>query len=238
MVSSKNQPWQYESPQQVREILQSLAEPAYRDFAASLVPGEERLLGVRLPKLRQLAKQLARSGWQEWLAHEEDLFFEETMLRGMTLGYIKEGPQIVLPACRAFIPRIQNWSVCDSFCSSLKLLGQYPEEGWAFLLPYAHSVKEFEARVGAVLLLDYYLTPEWIDRALALLCEIRQEGYYAQMAVAWAFSMAWVKFPEKTGAYLQPGVLAQSTRKKALQKIRESRQVKPGRNPRDSIIKE
>ena len=61
--------------------------------------------------------------------------------------------------------------------------------------------------MGAVLLLDYYLTPEWIDRALALLCEIRQEGYYAQMAVAWAFSMAWVKFPEKTGAYLQPGVL-------------------------------
>lgn len=40
----------------IKEQLSLLAEPAYRDFASSLLPGTENILGVRLPALRRLAK--------------------------------------------------------------------------------------------------------------------------------------------------------------------------------------
>lgn len=219
-------PFSYESPQQVRDLLESMAEPGYRDFAASLLPGEPHVLGVRLPKLRALAKTLARSGGEEWLHHEEDFSFEETMLRGMVIGCLREEPETVFALCREFLPRIHNWSVCDSFCASLKLITKHPQMGWEFLLSLAHSHKEFEARVAAVLLLDYYLVPEWIDDALKLLSQIRQPGYYAKMAVAWAFSKAWILFPEKTRPYFAPGVLEEETRKMAFQKVRDSRKPK------------
>lgn len=98
--------------------------------------------------------------------------------------------------------------------------------GWEFLLPLAHSSREFEARVAAVLLLNYYLIPEWIDDALLLLSQIRQPNYYAKMAVAWAFSKAWISFPEKTCPYFAPGVLEKETRKMAFQKVRDSRKPK------------
>ncbi len=219
-------PFSYESPQQVRDLLESMAEPKYRDFAASLVPGEDHVLGVRLPKLRALAKTLARSGGEKWLCHEEDLSFEETMLRGMVIGCLREDPETVFVLCREFLPRIYNWSVCDSFCASLKLITKHPKMGWEFLLPLAHSQEEFEARVAAVLLLDYYLVPEWIGDALRLLSQIRQPDYYAKMAVAWAFSKAWILFPEKTRPYFVPDVLEEETRKMAFQKVRDSRKPK------------
>lgn len=222
----ENGHWQYESPQQVRDLLREMAEPEYQAFASRLLPAEKSVWGVRLPKLRRLAKQIAACDWQSWLSHEEDCCFEETMLRGMVIGYGGAHAELetVWAACRAFVPRIQNWSVCDSFCATLKVIEKNREAGWEFLQPYAHSSREFEARVAAVLLLDYYLTPEWIDRALVLLSQIRQQDYYAKMAVAWAYSMAYIRFPEKTGPYLEEGVLDPDTRKKALQKIRESRQ--------------
>ena len=218
--------FQYESPQQVRDLLESMAEPGYRDFASSLVPGENHVLGVRLPKLRVLAKTLARNGGEEWLRHKEDLSFEETMLRGMVIGNLREEPETVFALCREFLPLIHNWSVCDSFCASLKLIVKHPQMGWEFLLPLTHSSREFEARVAAVLLLNYYLIPEWIDDALLLLSQIRQPNYYAKMAVAWAFSKAWILFPEKTCPYFAPGVLEEETRKMAFQKVRDSRKPK------------
>ena len=71
--------------QSVRERLEQLAEPAYREFSAGLLPGTGNILGVRLPRLRALAKELARGDWRAAL-EQEDVFFEETMLRGMVIG--------------------------------------------------------------------------------------------------------------------------------------------------------
>ena len=45
---------------QIRERLFALSEPEFQKFSAALIPGEERMLGVRLPALRALAKEIAR----------------------------------------------------------------------------------------------------------------------------------------------------------------------------------
>lgn len=48
-----------ESRRQLRERIEALAEPEFQKFSASLIPGVNRLLGVRLPVLRNLAREVA-----------------------------------------------------------------------------------------------------------------------------------------------------------------------------------
>ena len=51
-----------ESVDRIRRELEGLADPAYRDFQAKLVPTVDpaRILGVRTPALRDYARRLAR----------------------------------------------------------------------------------------------------------------------------------------------------------------------------------
>ena len=60
------------------------AEPSFRAFSERIIPRQLPLLGVRVPKLRQLAKQLARGDWQTFLALEPRSF-EQTMLDALVL---------------------------------------------------------------------------------------------------------------------------------------------------------
>ena len=97
-----------------------------------------------------------------------------------------------------------------------------------FITPYFSSDKEFETRFGIVILLDYYLTDMYIDDAINILDNIKNTNYYyVKMAIAWAISIAYIKYPEKLGLYLKDGNnhLDDDTYNKALQKIIESNRI-------------
>ena len=120
---------------------------------------------------------------------------------------------------------IDNWAVCDSFCGTLKIAGKHKEEMWGLLAPYLGSELEYECRFGAVMLLDYYIDEDYVDRALCALDRIRSQAYYSRMAVAWAVSIFYVKMPERVMPYLQKNHLDDWTYNKALQKICESLRI-------------
>ena len=103
----------------VRLELQQLAEQPYARFTASLTPGATNILGVRLPRLRKIAKRLASGNWRDYLDAPGKHYFEEHMLHGMLIGAIPADIETILAYTDAFIPHIDNWSVCDSFCASL-----------------------------------------------------------------------------------------------------------------------
>lgn len=211
--------------QQIREQLEEWAEPQLKTFSSGLIPGEERILGVRLPKLRIYAKKLAKGDWRTYLREARDDSLEEILLQGMTLGYVKADFNIIEPYLTAFLPKIDNWSVCDSTCATLKIALREPERVYEYLLPCLHSAEPFRVRFGVVMLLNYFLTEEYIDRVLQELDGIRLEHYYVRMAVAWNLSMCYVKFPERTEGFLDNNHLDDWTYNKAIQKILESRQV-------------
>lgn len=94
-----------------------------------------------------------------------------------------------------------------------------------YIKPYLSSEKEFEIRFAVVILLNFYIVEDYIDRVILLLDEIKHEGYYAKMAVAWAVSICYVKFPKKTMEYLKNNTLDDFTYNKSLQKITESLRV-------------
>ena len=208
----------------IREQLNVLAEEKYRSFSSSLTPGKVNILGVRLPALRKLALQLVKGDWRTYLKTATDDSMEEVMLQGMVIGYCQAEPSEVLELARGFIPKIDCWPVCDSFCGGLKLTNTNKELVWDFLQSYLSSDQEYDIRFGVVMLL-YYIQPEYAAKVFEHFDRIRHEGYYVKMAVAWVLSMFYVKLPEVTMIYLKNNELDNFTYNKTLQKITESLKV-------------
>lgn len=142
--------------EEVRRFLIENSEGKYREFSQALIPGEETMLGVRLPVLRKKAKELAKGNWREELK-TEDIYFEEIMLRGMMLSYVKEDLSTMLPYIEAYIPCVKNWSVCDSVFSKMDILREDGKKTWEFIQPYLYSDREFEIRTGIIIMMQHLL---------------------------------------------------------------------------------
>lgn len=209
--------------EELRGVLVSLAEPGYRAFAVRLLPGVQRLLGVRIPVLRELARCLARAGWLR-LETPPDAYVEEVMLRGFLIGYAgcEVGLGRRLEELEAFVPLVDNWSVCDSCCASLRFVRDCRAEVWDWVLPYVFSGCEFEARFGVVLLLDHFLQEEvWAARVAEVLPQVPARGFYAEMALAWCACELCLLYP--AGAEGLLAALRPSVQRLARRKLRESR---------------
>lgn len=207
----------------LREQLLELAEPAYRDFNRSLMPGVEHVIGIRLPQLRRIAREIARGDWRRWLAEAEDLYFEERMLQGLVIGYVRCPVDEWLEHVARFVPKIDNWAVCDCFCR--KLRAEEREPMWRFVQPFFRSEHPYEVRFAVVTALVNFIDGEHLDACLERFEAIRLDHYYVRMGVAWAVSVCFVRFPERIGAWLHTCRLDDWTYNKALQKIAESLRV-------------
>ncbi|UIJ65156.1 DNA alkylation repair protein [Bacillus cereus] len=209
----------------IRTQIFELIDPEYQKFSAALIPNIDNVLGVRLPELRKIAKKIAKDDWRTYLKTAEDEYFEEIMLQGMVIGYVKTDINDQLSYVASFIPKIDNWSVCDSFCIGLEFTKEHREAVWEFLQSYLSSKNEYEVRFGVVMLLDFYIENGYISKVLTLLDNTKHNGFYAKMAIAWAVSICYIKFPDLTLDYLKHNTLDDFTYNKALQKITESYRV-------------
>ena len=210
----------------LRRELESLADPAYKAFNESLLPGVETAYGIRLPQMRQVAKALLRQDPAGFLEHFQPNCYEETQLRGLVIGGMKLPWEEKRPLVEDFLPRIDNWAVCDTFCGSLK--SRSPQDVplmWEFLKPLYASDEEYKARFAAVMQLSHFVDAAHLEEGLGLLGQVRHPGYYAKMAVAWALSVWFVKFPQETESLLAQRAFEPWVQNKAIQKVRESRRV-------------
>lgn len=208
----------------IREQLLELAEPRYRTFISALMPGVEHVIGIRFPILRRMAREIVCGDWRTWLAKAEGFFFEERMLQGMVVSSAPCEPAEKLQYTARFIPKIDNWAVCDNFCWRLK--SGEREVMWRFIQPYFNAAEEFGVRFATVTALGNFVDETHLEALLKLLGCVRHEGYYARMGVAWAVSVCYAKFPERTHAWLADNCpLCDWTFNKSLQKIAESYRV-------------
>lgn len=205
--------------------LAELGEEKFRAFNEKLMPGTTGTYGVRIPLLRTMAKEIIKNDAKGFLAVARDDTHEERMLQGLVIAGMRCPEAERMKYLGAFVPKIDNWAVCDVTCGSLKSAAKNREAYWAFLTPYLASEREYEVRFAVVLLLSHFIVPEWIGRVLAVLADVSQEGYYVKMAVAWALSVCFVKFREETLLLLENGVLDDFTQNKTIQKCCESFRV-------------
>lgn len=215
--------------EEIKKQLKQLSDSKYKEFHSNLCPGTDNILGVRVPVLRKYAKELAKKyPVEKLLKNIDNEYYEEIMLQGMIIGLDKKANiKMILEYIEEFIPKIYNWAICDVFCAGLKIVNKYPKEIWKFISKYLESEKEFELRFAIVIILDYYINEEYIDKDLKVLNSIHSDKYYVQMAVAWAISICLIKFYDKTVSYLQDEncFLDKFTYNKSIQKAIESYRI-------------
>ena len=209
----------------IRGKLFELQDKTYKEFHSGLCPNVNNIIGVRIPNLRKLAKQIAKESPKEYLEKIPKDYYEEKMLQGLVIGYMNATLEEKLSYLDKFVPIIDNWAICDCCVSTYKFTNKYQKEMWEYLQKYLVSNKEFELRFAIIMLMDYYLTEKYIDEVLKIYDNIHHEGYYTKMGVAWALSVCYMKFPEKVMKFLTNNHLDDFTYNKALQKMIESYRV-------------
>lgn len=209
------------------ERLFELRDVKYRDFHSGLCPGTANIIGVRIPMQRKLAQEIARGDFRKFLAEAQNEYYEETMIEGLVIAKAKLDLAERLELLRGFVPKIDNWAVCDSVCASFKFREEDLPKVWDFILQYQSSTAEFELRLMLIMMLDYFLREEYVEQILAIVNNIKSELYYVKMAQAWLIAELFVKTREQTLKLLKHNNLAPWVQNKAIQKIRESYRVTP-----------
>lgn len=210
------------------EIIQKLQENQdlkYRDFHSGLCPGTVNIIGVRIPVQRKVAREIIRGDWRRFLHEAKNEFYEESMIEGLVIATAKMELAERLEWLRKFVPKIDNWAVCDSVCASFKFKPEVLPEIWEFLDEYEDSTREFELRFRLIMMLDNFLTDEYTCKVLDAVRKIKSEAYYVRMAQAWLVAETFAKYREPTLVLLQEKCLPDWVQNKAIQKIRESYRV-------------
>lgn len=219
--------------QEIIEKLKELQDLKYRDFNKPLIPNvaEDKIIGVRLPVLRKIAREIVKTDGLSYFCEivntqVEELYYEEKMLAGMTIGYAKLDIKQWCNLMDRYVPFIDNWAVCDSVCSSMKtIVNNHQKEIWDYMQKYLEDNREFHIRFGVVMAMDYFVNDKYIDKFLEKLKTVKTTDYYAMMAVAWAISVVFVKYEEKAMELIKSNSLDIVTHNKVIQKIRESNRV-------------
>jgi 3-methyladenine DNA glycosylase AlkD len=209
-----------------RAELLLLRDEGNAEFEAKLTPCSHTFLGARLPEMRRLARRIAKDGWREYLDSWRPEFFEDYMLRGMVIAYAEVPLEERLRLYGDFVPLIDNWSVCDSFCSTWKPKPEEKDALWSFVRSYMDSDDEFRMRFATVMMMDHFLEDGYVDRVIAEMDRARNDGYYLKMAVAWCLATCLAKYPDRTMRYLKGDCsLDDWTYSRTVQKALESYRV-------------
>ncbi len=207
-------------------FLKGNKDTKYMEFSSKLIPNSSNIIGVRLPILRTFAKRIAKENdVKKYIKNAKNDYFEELILQGFVIGYCNLNIDDVLELCNIFIPKITNWSVCDSFCNTLKIAKKYPEKVWDYILTYAKSNREFEIRFFAIMCLNYYINEKYINKIFEIIDKIDEVGYYDMMGIAWLLATCYTEYKEITLTYLKNCKISDLCYKKVVQKICESYKV-------------
>ena len=214
---------------QVREELRSLAEPSLAAFNAKIIPtlSPERILGVRMPALRKMAKRLLTepdAPAEVYLAARPHFYLEENELHGLLLNDERDFPA-ALRKLEDFLPQVDNWAVCDLLkpAAFADRPAGLEEQAFAWMA----SERTYTRRFGVSVLMNFFLDDGFDARQLDAAAALPQGDYYADMMVAWYFAEALARRWDDAIPYLEGRRLPPDTHAKAIQKARESRRISP-----------
>lgn len=204
-----------------------LQDAAYRDFQAKLIPNidSSTIIGVRVPQLRRLARQLAReqpSQCIEFLNTLPHHYYEENLLHAYLIADTADFARVV-GLTQQFLPFIDNWAVCDTFRP--KSFSSHTSEVLTLIQDWLSSNHPYTVRFAIGLLLSNYLDDNFNDNQLQLVASVKSNEYYVKMMQAWYFATALAKQPDATMPYLTERRLQPWVHNKAIQKACESYRI-------------
>ena len=203
-----------------------------------------KILGVHIPEMKKFATEIVKRGEALDLIEQmekrqaEDsrsgLLYEEKQIWGMMLNRVKVPLEQRLQMIRRFVPAIDNWAVCDTFCCDAKWVGKCKVDIWCFIQEYFYSRREFDVRFAMVMSLAHYLEGEYLEKIFRIIKDLKYERistdyaemktrpYYVYMAAGWLMATALYKLPEMTRTFANSGSCPDEILRMYVRKAKES----------------
>ena len=213
----------------VLEYLKSQQDEKYKIFTSKLLPKNVELLGVRIPVIRQYAKQLIKENLSNKyleISLDKMQYQDELLLYSILLANKIKTSETKIEDIKKFVPYINSWAVCDIFCSELKEIKKDTNKYFESFSQYTQSQEEYQIRFFYVLALNYFINEEHLEQIFNMIKNQEYVGYYDKMAVAWFLSIAYIKYPEQVENFLFSTKLNEFVFNKTISKICDSFQVK------------
>lgn len=210
----------------IEEKINENIDLEYLKFHSKLVNDVKNINGVRVPILRSIAKDVSKmSNVNEYLENPILDSYEQIMIYGLTIGYLKLDINGFKKYLKKFIPYIDNWAVCDTVVSNLKNIKKNKDVLYNFVLEYLNSSEEFSQRFAIIILMDYYLDDKYYMEVLEKLINIKSDKYYVNMAISWLVSTCYIKYPKYILNLLKDRKFNIWVHNKSIQKIIESNRI-------------
>ncbi|MBQ7836291.1 MAG: DNA alkylation repair protein [Clostridia bacterium] len=194
-----------------------LADEEYRDFNSALLPTvpKERIIGVRTPHLRGLAKSTDESFLKE-LPHK---YFEEDQIHAFMISEMKEFDRSVAEL-EVFLPYVDNWATCDQM--SPKSFAKNKERLISHIDSWIASDHAYTVRFAVNMLMRHFLSDDFKLKYAQKVADIVSDHYYVNMARAWYFATALAKNWDETVSFVTQYRLDKWTHNKTIRKASES----------------
>ena len=197
----------------------------YRDFQAPLFPNidKEKMIGVRTPNLKKLAKELNGSDLaKEFVETLPHYYFDENQLHAFLISLIKDY-ETCLKEVDRFLPYIDNWGTCDQL--SPNVFVKHKDELIISIKKWLKNKHTYTVRFAIGMLLALYLDDSFKEEYMELVSNIKSEEYYINMMIAWYFATALAKQYKTAIKYIEDEKLSIWVHNKTIQKAVESYRI-------------
>ncbi len=213
--------------EEIRSRFKEQQDIGYRELQIRTTPSVEasRIVGVRTPALRSLAKELGkREDVGEFLKILPHELFEEDQLHAFIISGYKDYGRAI-DELERFLPYVDNWATCDQM--SPKVFKKHRQELMEHIKKWIRSDKTYTVRFGVGMLMEHFLDEDFDVRYAEMVAELRSDEYYVNMMIAWYFATALAKQYDEILPFIREERLAVWTHNKTIQKAIESYRITP-----------
>ena len=209
----------------ILDDLFKLKDDKYNEFNSSLINNidKSKFIGVRTPMIKDLAKKYINNPEiNTFLNNLPHQYHEENMLHGLLISEIKDYDKALIKL-NEFLPYIDNWAVCDSL--KIKIFKKNEDKLINEIYKWIKSSHEYTIRYAIGLLINHYLNNNYDKKYLLLPLNVKNDGYYVKMMIAWYYATALIKRWDDTIFILENKLKDDFIFKKTISKAIESYRI-------------
>lgn len=181
--------------------LKSIGNQDYIKFSKKIIKEETNMLGIKVPILKEIAKEIVKGNYKSFLQINKNIYYEELFIEGLIIGYIKEKRDFDLYLDR-FVKKIDNWAICDTSAANMKRIKKNQDVYLPQIIEYAKSKEEYIVRFALVCLLDHYKEDKYINIIFQIINSVTVDTYYVNMSIAWLLCEMFIHHKEQTLKFL------------------------------------
>jgi len=210
----------------ITSLLFQFQDLGYRDFHSKLMPtiDKELIIGVRIPKIRQIAKQIkGLDVTEKFLTNLPHKYYEENNLHAYLIENQKDYHECIY-LLEKFLPYIDNWATCDTI--KPKIFNKYKSELFNKISIWINSNNVYTIRFAINMLMTHFLDEEFDKTHFNLVLSVNSSEYYVKMAIAWYFATALaMQYESAIKILLDNKINDVWTHNKTIQKAIESNRI-------------